>query len=168
MKKILMIIPAYNEEKSIVKTVESINKIESKNYKIDYVVINDGSTDNTKNVCLEIKFNFIEQEELNERELLSMEKEMLGIYISGHPLEKIREQIIASTNISSIQMKEIDEINSIGPDGENAEDVRAKSANKFVDGQDVKIAGIISSGLLVVAPINLKSAGNPLSKISLI
>jgi glycosyltransferase involved in cell wall biosynthesis len=48
MKKVLMIIPAYNEEKSIVKTVESINKIESKKYKIDYVVINDGSTDNTK------------------------------------------------------------------------------------------------------------------------
>ena len=33
---------------------------------------------------------------------------MLGIYISGHPLEKIREQIIASTNISSMQMHEFD------------------------------------------------------------
>lgn len=60
MKKILMIIPAYNEEKSIVKTVESINKLESNNYKIDYVVINDGSTDNTKNVCIENKINFID------------------------------------------------------------------------------------------------------------
>ena len=53
----------------------------------------------------------MERPELNERELLSIEKEMLGIYISGHPLEKIREQIIATTNISSLQMREIDEMN---------------------------------------------------------
>lgn len=60
MKKVLMIIPAYNEEKSIAKTVESINNLGSKKYKIDYVVINDGSTDNTKGVCIENKINFID------------------------------------------------------------------------------------------------------------
>ena len=92
----------------------------------------------------EIKYNFTEQPELNERELLSMEKEMLGIYISGHPLQKIREQIIASTNISSLQMKEIDELNSIGPDGENS-DIRVKERKRFVDGEEVKFAGIITS-----------------------
>ena len=42
-----------------------------------------------------------EQEELNERELLSMEKEMLGIYISGHPLENYRDLIEKQTNINS-------------------------------------------------------------------
>jgi len=92
-----------------------------------------GEEDNNLN---EIKYNFSEQPELNERELLSMEKEMLGIYISGHPLEKIREQIVATTNISSIQMYEIDNQNS----EENNE-----IQTKFVDGQDVKIAGVISS-----------------------
>ena len=85
----------------------------------------------------EIKYNFSEQPELNERELLSMEKEMLGIYISGHPLEKIKEQIIATTNISSLQMHEIDNQNS-------EEDENIKRPH-FVDGQDVKIAGVISS-----------------------
>ena len=46
-----------------------------------------------------------------ERELLSMEKEMLGIYISGHPLEKLREQIMHSTNISSMDLVQISEQN---------------------------------------------------------
>ena len=60
MKKVLMIIPAYNEEKNIVKVAESINKGESKKYKIDYVIINDGSTDNTKQVCIDNNLNFID------------------------------------------------------------------------------------------------------------
>ncbi len=60
MKKVLMIIPAYNEEKCIVQTVKTITDLESKKYKIDYVIINDGSTDNTKNVCIENKLNFID------------------------------------------------------------------------------------------------------------
>lgn len=58
--KVLMIIPAYNEELNIEKTVLKImnyNK-KSKN-KIDYVVINDGSTDKTKEVCEKNKFNTI-------------------------------------------------------------------------------------------------------------
>ena len=94
-----------------------------------------GGSDEENNLN-EIKYNFSEQPELNERELLSIEKEMLGIYISGHPLEKIREQIIATTNISSLQMHEID--NQSLEDG-------TEMQIKFVDGQDVKIAGIIST-----------------------
>ena len=66
-----------------------------------------------------------------------MEKEMLRIYISGHPLDKIREQIMASTNISSLQMHEIDNQNS----SEEGNEV----PTKFVDRQPVKIAGVISS-----------------------
>ena len=41
----------------------------------------------------ELKYTFNEQKEFSEKDLLSMEKEMLGIYISGHPLEKLRAQI---------------------------------------------------------------------------
>ena len=43
---ILIIIPAYNEEDTILKTVQLIKKHTS----FDYIVINDGSTDNTKNI----------------------------------------------------------------------------------------------------------------------
>ena len=96
----------------------------------------------SENNLEEIKYNFVELPELSEKELLSMEKEMLGIYVSGHPLEKIREQIIASTNISSLQMKEIDEQNS--QENENG-GLQSQARSKFIDGQEVKIAGIITS-----------------------
>lgn len=56
--KILMIIPAYNEEKNILDTVDSIKKY--KNIKLDYVVINDGSKDNTRKVLINNKLNFID------------------------------------------------------------------------------------------------------------
>jgi glycosyltransferase involved in cell wall biosynthesis len=54
MKKILIIIPAYNEEKSILKTYTEIinyNKKHKTNY--ECIVINDGSKDNTRLVLEE-------------------------------------------------------------------------------------------------------------------
>ena len=49
MQKILIIIPAYNEEENILKTYTKIKEY-NKKYKTNYdmIVINDGSTDNTK------------------------------------------------------------------------------------------------------------------------
>lgn len=55
MKKIV-IIPAYNESASIKKTVE---EIKNKASDFDYVVINDCSTDNTRQICEENNFNII-------------------------------------------------------------------------------------------------------------
>lgn len=55
MKK-LIIIPAYNEQESIKKTVEDIIE---KAPGFDYIVINDCSTDETKQICEEEKFNVI-------------------------------------------------------------------------------------------------------------
>ena len=52
--KILLVIPAYNEEENILKTYESIidyNKKNKTNY--DVIVINDGSKDNTEKVLCE-------------------------------------------------------------------------------------------------------------------
>ena len=56
--KVLMIIPSYNEEKNILNTIESIKKYKKR--KLDYVVINDGSTDNTKKVLIENNINYID------------------------------------------------------------------------------------------------------------
>ena len=130
---------------TIIDTIQSYNKkgMDGQVSMFDLGSSSDLSSE-AENNLEEIKYNFSEQPELNEKELLSMEKEVLGIYVSGHPLQKIREQIIASTNISSMQMKEIDEINSIGSDGENS-DVSVKEVAKFTDGQEVRIAGIITS-----------------------
>lgn len=57
--KVLVIIPAYNEEKNILKAVNEIKKIDLKKDYIDYVVINDGSKDNTKKVCKENNISVI-------------------------------------------------------------------------------------------------------------
>ena len=89
-----------------------------------------------------IKYEFNEKEEMSEKEKLSMEKEMLGIYITGHPLEKIREQILKFTNISSKEMKEIDEQN-VSADEENEQQVNKNV--QYKDGQEVVIAGIVTS-----------------------
>ena len=58
--KVLMIIPAYNEEKSILNTVKMIEKTKLKNNTLDYIIINDGSKDNTKQICIDNNLNFID------------------------------------------------------------------------------------------------------------
>ena len=51
MKKVLIIIPAYNEEKNILKTYQEIQKYNQKNKtKYDCLIINDGSSDNTEEI----------------------------------------------------------------------------------------------------------------------
>ena len=55
--KILIIIPAYNEESNIENV---IHNLENKNYNVDYIVINDCSTDNTKIVLKNIEANYLD------------------------------------------------------------------------------------------------------------
>ena len=98
----------------------------------------------------EMKYTYTILPEYDKKELLSMEKEMLGLYISGHPLENIREQIEAKTNINTFQLMQINNENEIeetdqgefkGSQGSNYEDHQTD----FKDGQNVKYAGIITS-----------------------
>lgn len=74
------------------------------------------------------KYTLNKAEEYDERKLLDMEKEMLGIYISGHPLAKLQEKIKANTNINTLQMLNMKEENDFSKDG-----------------KPVKYAGIITS-----------------------
>lgn len=76
-----------------------------------------------------VKYKYTILNELDEKEMLSLEKEMLGIYLSGHPLEKIKEAIKKQTNINSLQIRQLNEENMSG----------------FRDGQIVKYAGTITS-----------------------
>jgi glycosyltransferase involved in cell wall biosynthesis len=55
--KTLIIIPAYNESENIVSVVENLKE----NYsQYDYVIINDGSKDNTARLCRENGYNLID------------------------------------------------------------------------------------------------------------
>ncbi len=58
--KVLMIIPAYNEEKSIKSTVNSLKKAKLKGDTLDYIIVNDGSKDQTREVCEKEKLNYID------------------------------------------------------------------------------------------------------------
>ena len=57
MKKVLVVIPAYNEEKNIERVVDNLIS----NYgQYDYVVVNDGSTDGTRRVCRKKGYNLLD------------------------------------------------------------------------------------------------------------
>lgn len=55
--KTLIIIPAYNEEENIEHVVERLKRYYSK---YDYVIINDGSEDNTAKICRDNRYNFVD------------------------------------------------------------------------------------------------------------
>ena len=55
-KRLLVIIPAYNEEESISSTVD---ELASTLPGVDYVVVNDGSKDGTERICLEHGYNYV-------------------------------------------------------------------------------------------------------------
>ena len=105
----------------------------------------DLGTEEEKQELNEIKYNFYEQEELPNKELLSLEKEMLGIYISGHPLEKLRNQISAQTNINTMELRKIDEEMASNQNNPDMELLKQATKPKYQDGQKVKYAGIITS-----------------------
>ena len=111
---------------SIIDTInnESRNKIENQ------VSMFDIMEEETKEIP---KYVYNEKKELEEKELLSLEKEMLGIYISGHPLDKIRNSISKVSNFTTLDMAKInEEIEEFG------------ISNSFKDGQTVKYVGIIN------------------------
>lgn len=55
--KVLLIIPAYNEEKNIKRVIENL-KVNLPN--CDYIIINDCSTDQTAQVCEQNNYNYID------------------------------------------------------------------------------------------------------------
>ena len=55
--KLLIIIPAYNEAENIVRVVEELKEIVPQ---YDYVIVNDGSKDETAKLCREKGFNLID------------------------------------------------------------------------------------------------------------
>jgi len=57
MADTLVIIPAFNEEKNIVNVIE---RLTSTLNDVDYVIVNDGSIDNTSKICKEKAFNIID------------------------------------------------------------------------------------------------------------
>ena len=57
MDKVLLVIPAYNEGKNIERVVDHIKNDFPE---LDYVVVNDGSKDDTADICRRRGYNFID------------------------------------------------------------------------------------------------------------
>jgi DNA polymerase-3 subunit alpha len=84
--------------------------------------------------------DFPDIKEFDKKYILVMEKEMLGLYISGHPLDEYEEELDLMTNTKLSELiKEEDEENGSGV--------------KLEDGQQVIVGGIVSG-------INIKSTRN--------
>ena len=102
----------------------------------------DGGTneENVGNQLDKMKYNYTVLKEYSDKELLAMEKEMLGLYISGHPLEIYRSIIEQEATINTLKMKEI--LNA-----ENTENPEFQGLDKpkYRDGQVVRIVGIVES-----------------------
>ena len=52
---VLIVVPAYNEELNLKKVVKDIEK----NCEYDYIIINDCSSDNTEQLCINNNFNYL-------------------------------------------------------------------------------------------------------------
>ena len=88
---------------------------------------------NTDDDIKKMEYDYDEKDEFSDKELLSMEKEMLGIYISGHPLEKYKDKIEKIATVNSIMLQE-------------ANDAIAKNEKTEIkDNQNATIVGIITS-----------------------
>ena len=74
-------------------------------------------------------YSMLKLPEMDKKDLLSQEKDVLGLYVSGHPLDSFADEISKYSNIKSIDL-DFDE--ETGP------------ASYLVDGQLVKFIGIVN------------------------
>ncbi len=75
----------------------------------------------------------------SSRELLEMEREMLGLYISGHPLDEYKDYIKKNSTVTTIELNE-----------NNQDDEEETEQNVDYDGKNVAICGIFNRGRLLM------------------
>lgn len=108
------------------KVIEGITNSRKKNIKGQISLFSTVQDDN-------LKIRYPEMEEFSKRDLLSMEKQMTGLYLSGHPLDEYEKTLKLQT---SIKISDI-VANTTLEDGTITE-------SKVKDGDKVIIGGIIS------------------------
>ena len=74
--------------------------------------------------------------EFHYKDLLAMEKEVTGIYISGHPLDEYKDRMEGTGFIPALDLLQITK--------ENEDGVFEKTDSRYQDGDEVSICGIIS------------------------
>ena len=82
-------------------------------------------------------YQYVDRDEMPKSEMLSMEKDMLGFYVSGHPLEEYEQKILKISNIKSLDFEK-----AMEDFDEETSDTLSKDSIK--DGDFVKVVGLIS------------------------
>jgi len=109
------------------RILDGINQDKKRNVKGQFSLFDVISPEDNPDLNLDILPDI---KEFPERTLLSMEKEMLGVYISGHPLSSFIEEIKKLSNVTTVDINEAVENMEVG-------------AATISDGKKVTIGGII-------------------------
>ncbi len=78
MKILSVVIPVYNEEKTIIETYEAVKKADSLGYTKEIIIIDDGSSDNTAEVVKDLEKRHTNKKESTLRIILSPKNEGKG------------------------------------------------------------------------------------------
>jgi len=92
---------------------------------------------------IDVKAEIKAVNEFSRKELLNMEKEMLGIYISGHPLDEYKDLIDKYVSVFTIELiKQMENDSLENQDGIAINDM---SNSRIYDGQNGIVAGVVTS-----------------------
>ncbi|MBR5227128.1 MAG: DNA polymerase III subunit alpha [Clostridia bacterium] len=77
--------------------------------------------------------------EITQKEILEMEKEMMGLYVSGHPLDNYVKEIELNSTVSSRELNEVVLEREFEEDGQTTDSVQVW------DNKEAKMCGIITN-----------------------
>ena len=110
-----------------------------------------GGLDTSEAVNIEAEIKYPAIKEFEKKHILAMEKEMTGIYITGHPLEEYEEALKLHTDTKTIDIMEAAAEQTTLEDNIDAaldqielQDKKSED-NKITDGARVTIGGIINA-----------------------
>jgi len=116
------------------KIMDSIHDIRRENLKGQISLFDLSGSGKPENTKLDINI-YPDIKEFPRNMLLEMEKEMLGLYVSGHPLEEYKEILLSNITLRSIDLKtDSDRID---------EGINESSSELLNDGKHVTVGGII-------------------------
>jgi len=87
------------------KVLEGVQQDKKKNIKGQYNMFSNSSSKDQNEIKRDLLPNI---KEFPEKTLLSMEKEMIGIYVSGHPLSSYEETLNNISTLSTAELLELD------------------------------------------------------------
>lgn len=110
------------------KILDGVHQDKRRNIEGQFSMFDSISPNEKGNIAGDI---FPDIKEFPEKTLLSMEKEMTGIYISGHPLSSYEKELKRISTVNSAELNEL------------YENINGVSSSNIHDGSIIKIGGII-------------------------